>query len=119
MKSLISQIEFEELIGLQEPADGSTPPPFSVIYFTASWCGACRRLDVPAIEAATPEVNWLKCDVDENNYTGGYCGVRSIPTFIVVANKKVGATLSASSNQKVIDWVKEQYVEYKKEIGAQ
>ena len=114
MKLLFSQIEFEEMIGLQEPANGVAHPPFSVIYFTANWCGACRRLDMPAIEAATPEVNWLKCDVDENNYTGGYCGVTSIPTFIVVANKKVGARLSVSSTQKVIDWVKEQYAEYAK-----
>jgi len=105
MKSLISQIEFEELIGLQEPADGSTPPPFSVIYFTASWCSACRRLDVPALEAALPAVNWLKCDVDENNYTPGYCGVRSIPTFMIVKDKKILATMSSNSNEKVLDWV--------------
>jgi beta-lactam-binding protein with PASTA domain len=36
-----------------------------------------------------PDVEWLKCDVDQNNYTPGYCGIRSIPSFIVVANGKV------------------------------
>ena len=58
-----------------------------------------------AIEAATPGVNWLKCDVDQNNYTAGYCGVRSIPSFIVIRDKKVTGTLQSSDNQKVLDWV--------------
>jgi thioredoxin-like negative regulator of GroEL len=106
MKLLISQIEFEELIGLQEPEQGEVLPNFTVIYFTASWCSACRRLDMGAIEAATSGANWMKCDVDQNNYTAGYCGVRSIPSFIVIRDKKVVGTLSSSDNQKVIDWVK-------------
>ncbi len=105
MRLLFTQIEFEELIGLQEPEPGVVIPKLSAIYFTASWCTACRRLDMGAIEAATPGVNWLKCDVDQNNYTGGYCGVRSIPSFLVVANKKVVGTLQSSDNQKVIDWI--------------
>ena len=105
MKLLISQIEFEELIGLQEPEKGTVIPSLTVIYFTASWCSACRRLDLGVIEAATPGVNWLKCDVDQNNYTAGYCGIRSIPSFIVIHNKKVVGTLQASDNQKVLDWV--------------
>jgi thiol-disulfide isomerase/thioredoxin len=119
MKLLISQIEFEELIGLQVSADGSTPPPFTVVYFTAGWCGACRRLDLDAIESAVQGVNWLKCDVDQNNYTAGYCDIYSIPTFLVVSNKKVGAKLSASSTQKVIDWVKEQYALHTQEKAGQ
>jgi thioredoxin-like negative regulator of GroEL len=60
---------------------------------------------MPALEEVLPEVNWLKCDVDQNNYTAGYCGVRSIPTFLIVADKKIVGTLSSSDTQKVIDWV--------------
>lgn len=105
MKLLISHIEFEQLIGLQAPDPGVNLPAFTVIYFTAKWCGACRALDLDAIEKAVPGANWLKCDIDQNDYTPGYCGVRSIPTFIIVHNKKVVDTLTSNNTQKVIDWV--------------
>jgi thioredoxin-like negative regulator of GroEL len=105
MKLLISHIEFEQLIGLQEPEPGVILPHFTVIYFTAKWCGPCRALDLDAIEAAVPGANWLKCDIDQNDYTPGYCGVRSVPTFIVVSNKKVVGTFSSNNTQKVIEWV--------------
>jgi thioredoxin 1 len=106
MKYLMTQEEFEQLTGVQPVPEGTTVPPFSVIYFTATWCGACRRLNMPALEAALPEVNWLKCDVDQNNYTGGYCGVRSIPSFIIVKNKKVSEIFQSTSNDAVEKWIR-------------
>lgn len=102
----MTQEEFEQLTGVQPVPEGTTVPTFSVIYFTASWCGACRRLNMPALEAALPEVNWLKCDVDQNNYTGGYCGVRSIPSFIIVKNKKVSEIFQSTSNDAVEKWIR-------------
>jgi thioredoxin-like negative regulator of GroEL len=106
MKYLMTQEEFEQLIGVQPVPEGVEIPAFTVIYFTASWCGACRRLNMPALEAALPTVNWLKCDIDQNNYTPGYCGVRSIPTFLIVKNKKVGESLQSTSNEKVEAWIR-------------
>jgi len=106
MKYLMTQEEFEQLTGVQPVPEGTTVPPFSVIYFTATWCGACRRLNMPALEAALPEVNWLKCDVDQNNYTGGYCGVRSIPSFIIVKDKKVSEIFQSTSNDAVEKWIR-------------
>jgi thioredoxin 1 len=108
MKYLMTQEEFEQLTGVQPVPEGTTVPPFSVIYFTATWCGACRRLNMPALEAALPEVNWLKCDVDQNNYTGGYCGVRSIPSFIIVKDKKVSEIFQSTSNDAVEKWIRSQ-----------
>ena len=102
----MTQEEFEQLIGVQPVPEGTTVPPFTVIYFTATWCGACRRLDMPALEAAFPEVSWLKCDVDQNNYTGGYCGVRSIPSFVIVKDKKVTPVFQSSSNEAVEKWIR-------------
>jgi hypothetical protein len=63
---------------------------------------------MPALEAALPEVNWLKCDVDQNNYTGGYCGVRSIPSFIIVKDKKVSEIFQSTSNDAVEKWIRSQ-----------
>jgi len=109
MKYLMNQEEFEQLTGLQPLPVGTSLPAFTVIYFTATWCGACRRLDLPALEAALPDVNWLKCDVDQNNYTPGFCGVRSIPSFLIVKNKKVIASLQATTNDKVEEWVRSHF----------
>lgn len=108
MKLLISHEEFEQMLGKQPAPEGVTFPRFTVVYFTANWCGACRRLDWAAIEAATPDVNWLKCDVDANNYTGGYCGVRAIPSFVVIADQKPSGPFTNSSTETVINWVKAQ-----------
>ena len=105
MKYLMSQEEFEKLIGRQPLPEGETLPPFTVIYFTATWCGACRRLNMPELEEAFPEVNWLKCDVDQNNYTPGYCGVKSIPAFLIVKDKAVLGPFTSSSNDKVKEWI--------------
>jgi len=105
MRPLQSQELFEALIGrldVTEPV-----PPFVVIYFTAKWCGACKRLDLPAIVSSVPGAVWFKCDMDENEYTAGYCGIRSIPTFLVIKNKAIKGTLGESRTEHVIKWLKE------------
>jgi thioredoxin-like negative regulator of GroEL len=77
------------------------------IAFGASWCGPCRRLDKDLIAAKTPFVKWYYCDVDVNNYTLGYCGLKSIPSFILIQDGYFNTnTLSnVGNNDSVIDWV--------------
>jgi thioredoxin-like negative regulator of GroEL len=108
MKLLISQVEFEQLIGVQDPEPGTVLPDFTVIYFTARWCSACRTLDPDALEKAVPGASWLKCDLDQNDYTAGYCGIRSIPTFLIVHKKKIVGQLGSNNNEKVVEWVTKQ-----------
>ena len=100
----MSQEEFENLLGRGENVTDT--PPFTIVYFTATWCGACRNLNPTRIMYETPEVNWLKCDIDQNDYTAGYCGIRSIPTFLCIKNKKVVGTLQSTNDEEVIKWVK-------------
>jgi thioredoxin-like negative regulator of GroEL len=105
MKPLLSQEQFEVLIGRQP---SNTPvPPFVVVYFTANWCGACKRLDLPAIASSVPNAVWYKCDIDQNDYTAGFCGIRSIPTFLVIQNKNILGTFSESRTEIVIAWLKQ------------
>jgi len=84
-------------------------PPIAVIYFTASWCGACKNLDVPALQTAATAAGatFLKCDVDVNDYTAGYCGIRQIPTFLIVKDKKTIGPFSSSDTGTVAAWIKE------------
>jgi thioredoxin-like negative regulator of GroEL len=76
-------------------------------YHTATWCGACKRLDLPAIlkAAEAKDVHVWKIDVDVNEYTSGYCGVRSMPTFQICIPKKIVSTLQSSDTTTVIDWI--------------
>lgn len=103
MKYLLQQSEFETLIG-RNP-DEPAPTGVTIVYFTAAWCGACRRLDLNLLEATFASATWLKCDVDHNNYTAGFCGIRSIPTFLVVRDGKILGQFQHSSTMEVVNWL--------------
>jgi thioredoxin-like negative regulator of GroEL len=103
MKYLMEQSEFEILIG--KNPDIPAPAGVTIIYFTATWCGACRRLDMNLLEATFGTANWLKCDVDQNQYTGGYCGVRAIPAFVVVRDGKYLGMYQSSTTMEVVNWL--------------
>lgn len=104
MKALASHTDFEKMIGRSPLDPGETIPPAIIIYFGASWCGPCQRIDLVRLEQSTPHITWLKCDVDQNDYTGGFCGVRRIPGFVAVANKSVVGTVQLSNTEKILEW---------------
>ena len=99
----MTQEEFEVLIGRAEPTEEiSEPPEATVVYFTATWCGPCRSVRTAELEEGLKGVQWLKCDVDQNDYTPGYCQIRSIPTFLVVKNKKVMGKFSSTNTETIL-----------------
>jgi thioredoxin 1 len=99
MTHLQSQEEFEALRAtkFEKPI---------LIYFTATWCGPCRAFDWEAIKDSLGGYTLYLCDVDENNYTPGYCGVRSIPNFLLM---KPDSTLvgpkQTSDSAKLLEWL--------------
>jgi thioredoxin-like negative regulator of GroEL len=110
MKYLPSHLDFELLLGRGDLAETQTPyEGFTIVYFTATWCGACKHLDTDALEEATTGIQWLKCDIDQNKYTAGYCGIKSIPSFIAIHNKKVLGTFQSSDTTKVYKWIQTFY----------
>ena len=79
-----------------------------VVYFTASWCGACKRLDCDVLDraaAANRGLTLWKCDVTVNDYTGGYCGIKSFPTFMLFTPDKIVNTLKSSTTAIVENWI--------------
>jgi thioredoxin-like negative regulator of GroEL len=78
-----------------------------IVWHTAKWCGPCKQLQIPVLEEVATKrgLTIWKCDVDENEYTSGYCGVRSIPTFQFMTPKKIHDTLQCSDTEKVAQWI--------------
>jgi thiol-disulfide isomerase/thioredoxin len=78
-----------------------------LIYFTAAWCGPCKKLDQVAIETAVAAlgVPYFKCDETVNKYTSGYCGVRSFPTFQFCKPKQLVSTCTSSDTAEVLAWI--------------
>lgn len=106
MIPLRTQEQFENLL---KPAQGNDTlaEEAVVVYFTASWCGACKRLDFTSLFSSIPKnIVWYTCDVDENNYTLGYCGLSKIPSFVVIKNGKVVGKFSSSDTMIVFNNLK-------------
>lgn len=90
--------QFEELY--------SDPKKSTLIYFTADWCGACKRVDWEFLLEEFPDLPIYKCDVDVNKYTPGFCGVRSIPSFVMISGpRKVEGPAQMSDTAKIATWI--------------
>ena len=74
--------------GLEAMLKSPNTPPLVVIYFTAKWCGPCKRVNLHRVTQFRKDIKWYVCDVDENNYSLGYCGGRQIPSWLAIVNGK-------------------------------
>jgi thioredoxin-like negative regulator of GroEL len=112
MIPLLNQEQFEKEIWNTETSNNNKT---YIIYFTAPWCGACQRLDIPSIRymlasTSTATAIWYKCDIDENDYTAAYCEIRKIPTFLMIRNKKILSRITSSDNAKVFEWLQQNLI---------
>jgi thioredoxin-like negative regulator of GroEL len=102
MLSLKSHETFEQLY-----ESGSLKKPV-LVYFTADWCGACKRIDWDFLLGEF-DIPVYKCDIDENKYTPGFCGIRSIPNFIILTPGETKANVvgpfQSSETAKVAAWI--------------
>jgi thioredoxin-like negative regulator of GroEL len=110
---LETQAMFEDLWFHVDPREapllGTRPSDRGwIVYHTAKWCGPCKRMDIAAIAAAAAErgLTVWRVDQDVNDYTTGYCGVRSIPTFQMCVPKKIVSTFQPASTESVLEWMK-------------
>lgn len=101
MIPLPTQEMFEGL--LKPELDGKVAAAEVIVYFTASWCKACKKLDLDALQAQRPGVVWYKCDVDENTYSLGYAGCQKIPSFVFIKGGKFADKISSNSTELVAD----------------
>jgi thioredoxin-like negative regulator of GroEL len=100
---LPSQDFFESLLATHPSTKEHSP--LVIIYFTARWCGACKRIDIASLMTERKDAIWYKCDVDDNTYTPGYCGIRSIPSFLAISLGKPLPVLSNSDPSAIKEWL--------------
>jgi len=111
MKLLETQAMFEELwtYNKTDPApEGLREDDHKwIVYFTAKWCGPCKQIDVDHIDIASCARGFTlwKCDIDVNDYTPGYCGVRTVPTFMCFEPKKIVSTLKSNNTMEIMNWI--------------
>ena len=77
----------------------------TILYFCAEWCGPCQtiRKDFEKLPYAFPDCSFFKIDVDDLPDVVQQCGIRVLPTFLLVkAGENVGSLTGAD-----IDLLKE------------
>ena len=68
----------------------------ALVWFSATWCGPCKRMDRNAlITAAGPLPFYIYHIADGDSITAA-CRIRTVPTFIVFEGGKAIARLSSS-----------------------
>ena len=82
--------------------------PLNVLYFTASWCGPCKKIS-PHVETLSneyPKVNFYKIDVDEFEDLTSEASVNCMPTFLVYKNNQKVGTMEGADENKLTNLVK-------------
>jgi thiol-disulfide isomerase/thioredoxin len=104
MIPLTDQLQFEELYFGRDP----NVQRF-LVWFSAKWCGPCQRLQKPALEAAAAEagIPFYYCEITQNDYTPGFCGIRAVPTFCIYEKRKALGKLTNSDTDTVCRWIKD------------
>ena len=97
----------EEFEAMYSPGPDQAPLKEPVlIYFTASWCGACRGLDWDFITSEFPSLPVYKCDIDINKYTSGFCGVKAIPSMLMLyPGKRIVGPIQTSNTARLATWI--------------
>ena len=79
-----------------------------VAWCTASWCGPCKSITpfVDKLATSTPNVDFIKIDIDEFPELAEELEVASVPTFIMFKDKAVVGRIVGASNAKIEELVK-------------
>lgn len=78
---------------------------FILFYFTASWCGPCKRIK-PLIEKLNEglddsAIEFYMIDIDENDELSNQYNIKSVPTFLLIHKNKEKGRCSGADIKKI------------------
>ncbi len=85
--------EFVKEIGSEELRQTIANQGKVLVDFFATWCGPCKML-APVIDKVaekTPDVTFVKVDIDKNVDAAEEFGVQVIPTLVLIENGEIKA----------------------------
>jgi len=103
MIPLSNQGMLEQLLQKNNPTKQYTDD--YILFFTADWCKACKKVSLYELMKSTPTYTWLLCDVDTNTYSPGFCGVKTIPSFMIIKKGVHSQVYGSSITANVLDWI--------------
>ena len=107
MKLLETHDQFETMWRADKALEGMRRDGTFLIYFTATWCGYCKRINLAEVDEAAKAkgLTLWKCEHTINENTAGFCGVRGFPHFMVFKPKKVVDQFQSSSTEDICRWI--------------
>ena len=107
MEPISDQAHFETLFRDPKAEGRRISDTLFIVYFTATWCVPCKKLDKELIVAAAKEKNIpiYICDFMTNDYTPGYCMVNGFPTFVAYTVGKEKDRLQSNNTEAVVTWI--------------
>ena len=81
----------------------------TILYFTAEWCGPCKKTR-PIVEELNKDLsltNIRVVDIDSEMELAKNFGIKSVPTFIVIENnEEINRVLGAQTKQSLLELMK-------------
>lgn len=82
---------------------------FSLLFFSASWCGPCQQMK-PVVEGVasmmSDRFNTIRLDVDQSPHAAAEYGIRSVPTLMLVKDDQIMAQqVGAVPPQQLMQWL--------------
>ena len=81
----------------------------TILYFTAEWCGPCKKTR-PIVEELNKDLsltNIRVVDIDSEMELAKNFGIKSVPTFIVIENnEEINRVVVAQTKQSLLELMK-------------